>query len=97
MRISVADEATDGEALSILKVSLATHMVLNMKKVLTKCLGDLPSSWIGRVAYGLFLLAVLAVLIRSVVMMLVPSFTPAAAPSNADIAPTPAAPMSLPC
>lgn len=72
VRISDAG-ATDGDALGVLKMSPGTHTVVNMRKVLTKRLGDLPSSWIGRVAYVLFLLAVLAVSIRSIVMMLSPA------------------------
>lgn len=72
VRISDAG-ATDGDALGVLKMSPGTHTVANMRKVLTKRLGDLPSSWIGRVAYVLFLLAVLAVSIRSIVMMLSPA------------------------
>ena len=67
MRISDAIE-TDGEAPNVAEA--CGNMVANMRKFLMERLGDLPSSWIGRVAYGLFLLAVLVVLIRGVVLML---------------------------
>ena len=40
---------------------------MNMRK---KRLGDIPLSRLGRIVYGLFLLVVLAVAVRSIVMML---------------------------